>query len=322
MTRTDAPNSPRCVSPEHPSLFDRIGALTAAGAAARSAGDEVIAERSYREAMVLAFGLVQAPPESLPAKPNQDRHALVRQAASLALQCGESGRARQLVMEAIHSAGADNGGDWNDLLEYSQWPDAWLIASVRRDPPDMEALNTLVDRTWKRLFARCRVLTLDHDKANDLAQQAWVRVLQARRTLKPGGNPLAYLTTVATNLWRDAHRAKRRAGPLAEHRITSLDESQPSQTGHAIVLADIIPDAVAAHAREHSLLMQEVDHALDQLPPLWREVVVARFVAGESCASIGARHGRTEQTVSGWLRAAIAELQERLIDPRPDGHTL
>ncbi|HYV32719.1 MAG TPA: hypothetical protein VEO53_16650, partial [Candidatus Binatia bacterium] len=68
--------------------------------------------------------------------------------------------------------------------EVAAWPDPWLVAAVRRDPPDVVALDALADRHWKPLFGRCYMLTLNRDKAADLAQQAWCRVLRARHRLK------------------------------------------------------------------------------------------------------------------------------------------
>jgi len=43
-------------------------------------------------------------------------------------------------------------------------------------------------------------------------------------------------------------------------------------------------------------------------------VLVSRFLADESCAEIGRRYGRTEQTVSGWIRQAIQEMKTFLTE--------
>src|SRR5215204_1389497 len=52
-----------------------------------------------------------------------------------------------------------------------RWPDAWLVAAARREPPDAAALDALVARHWGRLYARCELLTLDRQAASDLAQE-------------------------------------------------------------------------------------------------------------------------------------------------------
>lgn len=203
--------------------------------------------------------------------------------------------------------------------DVTAWPDRWLIAAVRLDPPDSLALGTLVDRYWKGLFGRCHLLALNAEKASDLAQEAWCRVLRARRALKPDGNFPAYLNTVATNLWRDAQRAARRAGPMAERRISSLDVEVQGEDGRTTILADVVPDLKSLEEEKRRHLMLDIDRALERLAPQLREVLVARFINGESCAEIGRRFGRTEQTVSGWVRQAIREMKTHLEDPEGGG---
>jgi DNA-directed RNA polymerase specialized sigma24 family protein len=46
------------------------------------------------------------------------------------------------------------------------------------------------------------------------------------------------------------------------------------------------------------------------LSPRSREVLVAHFLSGESCADIGRRHRRTEQTISSWVRQALQEMRQ------------
>ena len=203
------------------------------------------------------------------------------------------------------------------LLDVSLWSDGALITAVRRDPPDEAALDTLVERYWGHLFSRCRMLTVDTQKATDLAQDAWHRVLRARHALKPDGNFPAYLTTIATNLWRDSHRSARRAGPLADHRIASLDAPLAPDGEETIALSDIVPDLNSLDATDQKLLAMDIDRALQRLSPHLREVLVARYIYGESCAEIGRRFDRTEQTVSGWVREAIRIMKEELQEPEP-----
>jgi RNA polymerase sigma-70 factor (ECF subfamily) len=156
------------------------------------------------------------------------------------------------------------------------------------------------------------MLTLSQEKAGDLAQQTWCRVLRARNSVKPGGNFPAYLTTIATNLWRDANRSARRAGPMADHRMASLDAARPGDEEAAVALVDVLPDLNTLQADEQRLLALDIDQALEQLTPLLRDVLVSRLLDGESCAEIGRRYDRTEQTVSAWVRQAIREMKRHL----------
>src|SRR5688500_12451521 len=202
------------------------------------------------------------------------------------------------------------------------WPDSWLINGVRREPPDDSALDVLIARYWKPLFARCQMLTLDNEAASDLAQESWLRVLRARRSLEPDGNFRAYITTIATNLWRDRNRHARRAGALSDSRIESLDATDPNDD-QPLALIDVVTEPDTLPLDEQVILKMDVDNALQRLSPHLRDVLVSRFLDGESASEIGRRYDRTEQTISSWIREAVREMkgylgQSHSRDPRAE----
>ena len=196
----------------------------------------------------------------------------------------------------------------------STWPDAWLINAVRRDPPDEAALNALVDRYWKSLYSRCRMLTVDPDSARDLAQESWLRVLRARHSIEPDGHFQAYISAIATNLWRDMNRTAVRAGPIADGRMTSLDSSVVTEGGDSIPLINVLADPHTLSADDQIVLEMDLDNALSRLEPRLRDVLISRFITGESAAEIGRRYERTEQAVTGWIREAIRQMKVYLGD--------
>lgn len=203
-----------------------------------------------------------------------------------------------VVVDDAHLPDRAKSGDVTD------WPDAWLVAAARREPPDVQALDALVHRYWKLLFGRCQLLTLDRDMASDLAQETWVRVLRARTTLDPDRSFPVYLVTIATNLWRDRLRAERRAGALADRQVASLDAPPPGESADGFLLSDVVRDSNALPVDEQVLRALDVDRALARLTPRARDVLTARYLDGESAAEIGRRYGRTEQTISAWVREA------------------
>lgn len=186
--------------------------------------------------------------------------------------------------------------------------DATLLDLVRRDPVDIGAFDELIDRYWRRLFARCQLLTQDAELAADLAQETWCRVLRARHDLKPDGNFPGYLRTIATNLWRDWNRASRRRRGMSPADGPSIDSTIQLGDGDSGEFVDMLADPHTLNAEEQAQLAIDVDRALAALSPRVREVIVARFIDGESAAQIGKRHGRTEQTITTWLRQGKAEL--------------
>jgi RNA polymerase sigma factor (sigma-70 family) len=288
-------------------VLGQVTDLTGAATRARQAGDEPAAERNFHAAFDLALAATKKATHKGSVTTRLD---VMQTATRLALECGEVAGARWLIgeAEALDRAVAFSD-EWAQLRDDTLWPDAWLVAAVRRDPPDKQSLDGLASRHWKALFARCQLLTLNPDKANDLAQEAWCRVLRARRGLKPGGNFSAYLSTIATNLWRDRNRSARRAGPLAEGRLLGLDAPLAGEDQETLLLKDVLPDSSDLHSHEQALLAMDIDKALERLTPQLRDVLVSRFLIGESCAEIGKRYQRTEQTISSWVRAATREMR-------------
>lgn len=234
-------------------------------------------------------------------------------AARAALESGSAAKARELAIKAVERyPAATENALWKQILDPTNWPDSWLIASVRCEPPDEQALEALASRYWGRLYARCEALSKNGQRANDLAQETWRRILRARGGLRSDGNFFAYLNTTATNLWRDRLRSLRRAGSLAEYHLASLDAPIPDAEGETARLGDCVADARSLSEEHLRLLKIDIDSALSRLTPLLRDVLVSRFIQGESCAEIGRRYGRTEQTVSARVREGARLMKEHL----------
>ena len=218
----------------------------------------------------------------------------------------ESIRARQRTEKGVRS------GDQLLRREDDGAADDALIGAIGRDPDDATALQALVNRHWQPLYARCYLLTADREAARELAQDTWCRVLRARRGLRSEGSFAGYLSTIATNLWRDRLRSVRRSGALAEHRFFSLESPGVAADDESPPLADTLADPTSLDLATHVVNAIDVDRALAALPSLWRDVMISRFVDGESAAEIGRRYQRSEQTVTGWIRRASLEMQRVL----------
>lgn len=293
--------------------LEETATLKAAGVKARAAGDEPKAEQHFLAA--LAF-ITQARENVGDRLPSSGPLELLRMNTELALLCGHAPQARLLISQAPETNSSDTfSEDWSRFQKIDSWPDEWLVASVRVEPPDAPALDVLVNRYWNTLFARCQLLTGNHSAAADLSQEAWCRILRSRHRLKPGGNFQAYLITIATNLWRDNMRSIYRAGPMADRHLASLNEERLNDADETVVLMDVLPDSKAYDRHERTSLAMDIDAALAKLSPLLRDVLVARYVSGDSCLEIGKVYGRTEQTISGWIRAATRQLKTHLEDP-------
>lgn len=196
--------------------------------------------------------------------------------------------------------------------DLSSWGDPQLLAAVADTAGDSAALETLVRRHARALERRCRIITGDRDHAADLAQETWSRMLRTRATLSADGSFGAYLAKIALNLWRDERKARRHARQLTEQRLGSRNPANGDEDARTIWDTLSAPSL----ADEAMLLRLDLGYALARLPVRLRAVVIARYVRGESAAEIGRHYGRTEQTITTWLRDATARMQLDLRDWR------
>jgi DNA-directed RNA polymerase specialized sigma24 family protein len=160
--------------------------------------------------------------------------------------------------------------------------DAELIEAVRSEPPDTEALDALVGRHWKPLFARCRLLTLDPAQARKLAECALQQILESRRSLSSTVDFRDYLIKTATQLWRE--------------------QIGPDQTRVHKSSAENVCTLTWDHEES---LARDFDSILRRLSPMQRDVMLSHFLDDESPETIGRRYNQPPQTVSRWLDNAL-----------------
>lgn len=75
---------------------------------------------------------------------------------------------------------------------------------------DMTAFDELYQITERALYAYALSLSKCHDEALDLMHDTYVRVISAAHLYKPMGKPLAWLFTIAKNLYLSQIRKKGR----------------------------------------------------------------------------------------------------------------
>jgi RNA polymerase sigma-70 factor (ECF subfamily) len=116
--------------------------------------------------------------------------------------------------------------------------------------------DALFRDVYPSLFRYLHRLTGDHDQAEDIAQESFVRLLG--RSL-PGDEARLWLFTVATNLFRDGARTRKR-----RERLLAATPWKPS--------ALPAPDVEAE--RKHAV--QQVRRALEQIPERDRQMLLMR----------------------------------------------
>ena len=167
------------------------------------------------------------------------------------------------------------------------------------------ALNDLMDRHTTTLFHfLCRMLG-DEEDANDLAQEAFVRVFQHRSRFKSGARFTTWLYTIAGNLARNHHRWRSR------HPTVSLDAANASTDES---LGDVLPaeavspsEAVVTEERSNA-----VRAAVWALPGDLREAIILCEWQDLAVAEAAAVLQTTPKAVESRLYRARAQLREHL----------
>jgi RNA polymerase sigma-70 factor (ECF subfamily) len=163
---------------------------------------------------------------------------------------------------------------------------------------DSEALGQLLERYWASLVAYGRTLLGDSDEAEDVVQEAFVRVWRHRSVWIASGSVSGYLYRITRNLAfnRDRdNRARRRRG--AREALSELRVPRPPTP----------EDELAT-----TIAFGEVEAAIDQLPPRRREVFVLSRFHALTYSEIAQAMGISEQTVANQMSSALADLRSAL----------
>jgi RNA polymerase sigma-70 factor (ECF subfamily) len=152
--------------------------------------------------------------------------------------------------------------------------------------------------------------------AEEVVQEAFVRVVQNAADFKNAARFSSWLYTIARNLCIDSMRK----GGLRKH--PSLDEphrTQQGQGGHGTdgaTLGDRTPDAKASVERAvvSNEIRERVLAAVDALPDDQREVFLLREVSNLPFKEIATIVGAPENTVKSRMRYALERLQATLCE--------
>jgi RNA polymerase sigma factor (sigma-70 family) len=156
-----------------------------------------------------------------------------------------------------------------------------------------------------RTFIRTRVA--DDDDAEDILQDVFYEIVEAYRLMKPIEQVSAWMFRVARNRIIDLFRKKK---PEA-----SSDEPVGiAEDGEALRLEDLLPspDAGPESAYTRSVLLEELEAALEELPEEQREVFVAHELEGRTFKELAAETGLSVNTLLSRKHYAVLHLRKRL----------
>ena len=164
-------------------------------------------------------------------------------------------------------------------------------------------ISEAIERERSRLRNFIRKRVPGEFDAEDILQDVFFELVEAYRLMKPVEQVGAWLFRVARNRITDFFR-KKKPEPLGDA-VTD---------GEAFPLEDLLPTAEAgpeaAYAR--SVLLEELDAALDELPEEQRDVFIAHEVQGRSFKELAAETGVSVNTLLSRKHYAVLRLRARL----------
>src|SRR5579872_691752 len=161
---------------------------------------------------------------------------------------------------------------------------------VRYQQADSAAAAILIDRVSPQLHRFFLVQEVSRRSADDLLQDTWLRIHQARHTYRPGEPVLPWIYAIARHVRVDNYRKTRRVD-IHEQQVEALPER-----------ADIRPESSRA---------PDLESLLAELPESQREVIVMLKVAGMSLEEVARATRSSVGSVKQKAHRAYEKLRAR-----------
>jgi RNA polymerase sigma factor (sigma-70 family) len=164
----------------------------------------------------------------------------------------------------------------------------------------------VIARERKRLGSFIRRRVPDPGDAEDILQDVFSELIESVRMVRPIEQVGAWLFQVARNRIIDRFR-RRSAEPV---QVAADVDSEDA----VALLAELLPSPQAGPDAQYArrLLVEELDAALEELPPEQRDVFVAHELEGKSFRELAAQTGLNINTLLSRKRYAVRHLRDRL----------
>ena len=176
----------------------------------------------------------------------------------------------------------------------------WMMAQQDRQ------ISEAIEREKPRLRNFIAKRVADQSDAEDILQEVFYELVEAYRMMRPVEQVTAWLFRVARNRITDLFRSKKREA--------SSEAAVNIEGGEDLQWEDLLPSPEAGPeaAYTRSVLLEEMDAALDELPEEQREVFVAHEFLGYSFKELAEQTGVSVNTLLSRKRYAVLHLRDRL----------
>lgn len=166
---------------------------------------------------------------------------------------------------------------------------------------DNRAFDLLLSRNQSKLFAYILFVVHDHDIADDIFQETFVKVVMKLQQGKytPSGKFSAWIMRIAHNVIMDWYRDQR-----VDKIIEAPKDNDLSNVGSSDILQECIENDYV-----NAQVMADVRKMMNNLPAAQREVVYMRYFQEMSFKEIAQTTGVSINTSLGRMRYALMNLR-------------
>jgi RNA polymerase sigma-70 factor (ECF subfamily) len=180
-----------------------------------------------------------------------------------------------------------------------------LVRRARRG--DLQAYDDLVKRYQERIYATIYHMTSNHEDANDLAQDSFIKAFQALKSFKGGSTFYTWLYRIAVNKTINFLKQRKNRTHMS---LNDIDFNAEHDTDLIALISDNTPRRAAGLTE----LQKKLNEALLKLSEPHRLVVVLHDVQGQSHEEIAEVMNCNIGTVRSRLFYARQQMQAELAD--------
>ena len=180
-----------------------------------------------------------------------------------------------------------------------------LVASAQKG--NLEAYDELVRRYQERIYATVYHMTANHEDANDLAQEAFIKAFHALRSFKGGSSFYTWVYRIAVNKTINFLKQRKNKSQMS---LNDMDLNAEHDPDLVALISDKTPRREAGLAE----LQEKLNAALQKLSEPHRLVVTLHDVQGLSHEEIAQIMECNIGTVRSRLFYARQQLQAYLSD--------
>src|SRR5437016_1776279 len=204
------------------------------------------------------------------------------------------------------AAGGSESKEPSEVPAKKTAPDESELVKRARDG-DMSAYDDLVRRYQERIYATIYHMTSNHEDANDLAQEAFIKAFQALKTFKGGSSFYTWVYRIAVNKTINFLKQRKNRSQMSLDDIDFNAEHDPD-------LVALISEKTPRREVNLAELQEKLNTAMQKLSEPHRLVVILHDVQGLSHDEIAKIMECNIGTVRSRLFYARQQMQAHLSD--------